>query len=91
MKLVSGEVADLCKVYNSEKRQQLTGGRGWWLGNGLMRVSSVIAQPWQWSSYFLFSVSASPDAGAAHVGTDLTWPLGGNAEAEKQLSLGWAP
>lgn len=56
-----------------------------------MRVSSVIAQPWQWSSYFLFSVSASPDAGVAHVGTDLSWPLGGKAEAEQQLSLGWAP
>lgn len=42
---------------------------GWWLGNGLRRVSSVIAQPRRWGSYFLFSVSVSPDAGTAHVGT----------------------
>lgn len=67
---------------------------GWWLGNGLKRVSSVIAQPSQWGSYFLFSVSVSPDAGTAHVGTrSFLAPGGGggNTEAEKQLSLVWVP
>lgn len=42
--------------------------------------------------YFLFSVSVSPDACAAHVGTrSFLAPGVGNAEAEKQLSVGWAP
>lgn len=63
---------------------------GWWLGNDLKRVSSVIAQPSRWGSYFLFSVSVSPDAGTAHVGTRSFLAPGGGGTQRLRSNSAWA-
>lgn len=49
------------------KRQQLAVGRGG--GWETVQREQCHCSTRQWGSYFLFSVSVSPDAGAAHVGT----------------------